>query len=102
MFSIPFAKVRKAFVSEPARLFMVCAEGSSLESVALKAVSIFNALSLQRPHSRFKLSEHIAYFSHHLELWMNGEVMELLFGGRSIGQRLSQLHYNSQGAPNWV
>ena len=102
VFSVPFGKVGKIFVSELARLFRAYAEGSSLESVALKAVSVFSALSLQKPHSRSKPREHIACLSRRLDLWMDGKVTELLFEGRSIQQRLLQLHNNPQRAPNWV
>ena len=68
----------------------------------LKAVSVFSALSLQRPHSRSKAHERIASSSRHLDLWMDGKVTELLSEGRSIQQRLTQPYYSSQGAPNWV
>ena len=48
-FSIPFGNSGKKIVQELSRLFRVYAEGSALESVALKAITVMSILLLQRP-----------------------------------------------------
>ena len=53
MFSVPSGNAGNAFVSELARLFQAYAEGSALESIALKAVTVMSALLLQKKHHRF-------------------------------------------------
>ncbi len=49
MFQVPFGKVGKKFVQELSRLFRAYAEGSALESIALRAVMVLSVLALQKP-----------------------------------------------------
>ena len=87
-FTIPFGHCGKSFVSELARLFRAFAEGSALELVALKAVSVACILLLQRPHSRSKPKDNSTCLTRRLKLWREGEFEELLAEGRALQQKL--------------
>ena len=58
LFRVPYGKAGKSFVSELARLFKSFAEGSALESVALKACTLMPIL-LQKPARKSKPKDHI-------------------------------------------
>ena len=52
-FTVPYGKVGKKFVYELSTLYRAYAEGSALECIALKAVTVMSVL-LQRPHHKIK------------------------------------------------
>ena len=58
-FKIPSGNVGKKFVLELARLFRSAGEGSSLESIALKAAFTFCILVTQKPTRTSKSKDHI-------------------------------------------
>ena len=68
VFLIPSGKAGKAFVVEIARLIRSYAEASTLESIALKAVVVMQALLLQKPHTRSRAREHSEHLSRRLYL----------------------------------
>lgn len=83
-FWVPFGQCGKMFVSELARLFRAYGENSSLESIALKAVTVICILLLQKPHLNSKDWEHLACLTWRMELWQDREFEELLAEGRAI------------------
>ena len=87
-FHVPLGSSGKAFVSELARLFRAYAENSTLEIIALKAVSVACILLLQQPHLKSKSRVNATHLIRRLKLWKDGKIDELLFEGRSIQQRL--------------
>ena len=87
-FRVPYGQCGQQSVSELARLFRVYGESSSLESIALMAVTVVCILLLQKPHSNSKDWEHPAVLARRMKLWQDGEFAELLAEGRAIQQRL--------------
>ena len=81
VFLIPSGKAGKAFVVEIARLIRSYAEASTLESIALKAVVVMQALLLQKPHTRSKAREHSEHLSRRLDLWRSGDISSLVREG---------------------
>ena len=59
----------------------------SLENIALKAIHVMQALLLQKPNKISKGKDHIAVLERRLELWENGNIIELLNEGESIQER---------------
>ena len=90
VFLIPSGKAGKAFVVEIARLIRSYAEASTLESIALKAVVVMQALLLQKPHTRSKAREHSEHLSRQLDLWRSGDISSLVREGCAIQRRLDQ------------
>ena len=88
VFSIPSGKCGKEFISETARLLRAYAEATALESIALKAVTVFCILLLQKPYSASKSRDHVACLERRLVLWHAGDIPNLLMEGRTIQQRL--------------
>ena len=87
-FKLPLGRYGKAFVSEIARLYGAFASSSALESVALKAATVFPILVVQKPHKRSKAKEHTACLERRLNLWNEGELDDLIVEGRAIQSRL--------------
>ena len=84
VFLIPSGKAGEAFVVEIARLIRSYAEASTLESIALKAVVVMQALLLQKPHTRSEAREHSEHLSRRLDLWRSGDISSLVREGCAI------------------
>ena len=52
IFPVPYGNAGKSFVSELSRLFRAYADGSALECIALKAITIASMLLLQKSHQK--------------------------------------------------
>ena len=53
-FTVPFGNAGKRFVTELSTLYRAYAEGSALECIALKAITVMSILLLQKPHNKSK------------------------------------------------
>ena len=72
-------------------MFRAYGEGAALECVALKAVFVALVVLLQKPHPCSTTNDHNNCLKRRLELWMKGEVVELMEEGRTIQQRLRKV-----------
>ena len=90
-FKVPYGNVGKSFVSELARLYKSFATGSAMESIALKAATVLPILLLQKPSNNPKAK----VLSACLESWLDGDLNDLLFEGRTIQQRISRSSSNN-------
>ena len=88
VFLIPSGSAGKAFVSEIARLFQAYADSSSLESIAMKAITVLQVLLLQKPSRSSKSSDHATHLKRRLDLWQKGDIESLSQEGRCIQNRL--------------
>ena len=68
-FQVPSGNSGKALVTEIARLYQAYANDSSLESIAIKASFVCQALLLQTPSSRSKAKDHCQHLQRRLQLW---------------------------------
>ena len=59
VFNVPSGKTGKAFVAELSRFLRAYANGSTLETIALKCAMILPSLLLQKPHKTSKAKDHI-------------------------------------------
>ncbi|XP_065902627.1 uncharacterized protein [Dysidea avara] len=87
-FAVPRGSAGKAFVLELARLFRAVGEGSSLESVALKAIVVVCILLLQKPSRTSKDKDHTLLLEQRLKQWKDGNLLELVTEGGAIQGRL--------------
>ena len=87
-FKIPSGNVGKKFVLELARLFRSAGEGSSLESIALKAAFTFCTLVTQKPTRTSNSKDHVSCLERRMLLWSDGNLNELILEGRAIQNRL--------------
>lgn len=88
-FKIPYGNVGKRFVLEIARLFRAAGEGSSLESITLKAAFTLCSLVLQKPARNSKKKDHISCLERRLNKWKDGDLNDLVLEGRTIQQRFT-------------
>ena len=70
-----------------AKLFRAYGEGSSMESIALRAATVMPILLLQKPHAKSKTYEHVACLERHLASWQRDDVDTLVQG------RMIQRHF---------
>jgi hypothetical protein len=61
LFLVPFGSAGTSFGKEIARLFQTFADGSSLERVSMKAITLVQTLLLQKPSRRSKMKEHVCH-----------------------------------------
>ena len=76
------------FVTELARLYQAYADGSSLESVAMKACTVAPILLLQKPSRTSKSEDHVNHLQWRLDLWHKGEILSLICEGKCIQNHL--------------
>ena len=93
-FKIPSGNFGKKFVLELARLFRSAGEGSSLESIALKATFTFCILVTHKPTHTSKSKDHISCLERKIVLWSDGNLNELLLEGRAIQCRLHTIGHS--------
>ena len=72
LFQVPSGSAGKAFVTELAHLYQAYTDGSSLESVALKACTVAPILLLQKPSRTSKSKDHVNHLQRRLDLWDKG------------------------------
>ena len=89
-FIVPFGKAGKNFVSELSQLALAFGSASTLETVALKAATVFPILLLQKPSRVLKTKDHINCLERRLASWSNGDLDELAKEGRAMQQRDTQ------------
>ena len=68
IFPVPYGKAGNTFVSELSRLFRAYAEGSALECIALKAITVASIVLLQKPHRKSKPKEHTSCLERRMKL----------------------------------
>ena len=79
---VPFGNAGKSFVVELARLYSAFTNGSAMESIALMATTVLPILTLQLPHKRSKVKEHIKCLERRLKVWSDGDLTTLVKEGR--------------------
>ena len=87
-FTVPYGNAGKRFVTELSTLYRAYAEGSALECIALKAITVMSVLLLQKPHSKSKSKEHSSCLDRRLQSWKEGDLNNLMLEGRTLQNRL--------------
>ena len=88
LFFVPMCNQGTMFVQELSALFKAYGESTPMESIALKAAMVFPPLLLQRPHHRSTTREHKCCLERRLQLWKEGDLLQLLREGHTIQQHL--------------
>ena len=91
LFQVPSGSSGKAFVSELARLFQAYADSSSLECIAMKAITVIQIVLLQKPSRTSKSKDHVKHLQRRLDLWLQGDLETLLDEGKCIQNRLGNV-----------
>ena len=88
IFLLPSGAAGKSFSQEITRLLQAFANGSQMESIALKTSFVMQILLLQKPSKKNKSKDHISHLKRRLELWKQGDIPLLIQGGRCIQRYL--------------
>ena len=75
-------------MSEVAHFFQANGDSSSLESIAMKTITVLQALLLQKPSHNSKSSDHVTHLQRRLDLWLKGDIQALTDEGRCIQKHL--------------
>ena len=79
--SVTSGALGKKFINEMTKLISAYSEGSSIESIALKALMIMPSLLLQKPFFKSKMRHHSQCLKCRLALWEKGNIDELIHEG---------------------
>jgi hypothetical protein len=96
-FTVPYGNVGKKFVYELSTLYRAYADGSAMECIALKAVTVMSVLLLQKPHYKSKAKDHTSCLERRLQSWSEGDLNNLLLEGRTIQNRLPKPNPSKNG-----
>ena len=98
LFKVPSGNVGRLFVTTLTSLLSAYADGTAMESIALKAAMTMPALLLQRPHRHSRNADHISLLKDRLARWKCGDIESLLHEGNTIQSRLKQMHDRDRDA----
>ena len=88
LFLVPSGNAGSSFVQELARLLQAFADGSSMESVCMKAITILQVLVLQKPSRTSKSRDQTKHLKRRMDIWKAGNLEEILLEGRCIQEHL--------------
>ena len=88
IFLLPSGAAGKSFIQELTRLLQAFANGSQMESIALKASFVMQILLLEKPSKKSKNKDHISHLKRRLELWKQGDIPLLTQEGKCIQRYL--------------
>ena len=95
LFTVPHCSAGHSFIKELSSLYRAYGDSTSLETVALEAAMVLPPLLLQRPHRRSTSHGHKRCLEHRLQLWKDGDLLQLLQEGRTVQQRLQSSRAHS-------
>ena len=100
LFTVPHCSAGHSFIKELSSLYRAYGDSTSLETVALKAAMVLPPLLLQRPHRRSTSHDHKRCLERRLQLWKDGNLLQLLQEGRTVQRRLqsSRAHSSQDSA----
>ena len=90
LFKLPSGAAGKNYIRETTRLIESWIAEGNVSPVALKLVMIMPALLLQKPSRKSTSKQHTEYLSKRLDLWSEGNFMELMKEGLQIQRTLKQ------------
>ena len=99
-FTVRYGNAGKKFVLELSTLYNAYADGSGLECIALKAITVMSVLLLQKPYNKSKPKVHSSCLERHLQLWTEGDIDNLLLEGRTLQSRLPKTNTVRNGDTN--
>ena len=93
MFLLSSGRAGKRYVDETTRLMNEWLHDSPMKDIAFKSIMIIPNLLLQIPSTKTKSKDHLKALERRIELWISGELMELLYEAETI---LKKFYINKQ------
>ena len=90
LFELPLGKDSALFIKEMAHLFGEYANASSMECIALTAAMLMPMIILQKPFKKSKPKDHQNCLKRRMQLWLKGNINELMIEGRTIQMKLKK------------
>ena len=100
IFSVPYGSAGKPFVSELSKHYRAYAEGSALECIAIKAVTVMLLLLLQKPCPNSKPRDHRVCLERRLKTWSEDDLNDLVLEGRTLQNRLGKREFMKKDEEN--
>ena len=98
LFLLPFGRARKQFIEETTKLINKWLHDSPLKDIAFKAIMIMPSLLLQKPSKNSKSRDHLKALERRMDLWISGEILDLLQEGETIQKDLRPSNTTSTAA----
>ena len=94
--TVPYGSAGK-FVYELSTLYRAYAEGSTMECIALKTITVMSVL-LQKAHFKSKPKDHSSCLERCLQSWSEGDLNNLLLEGRILQNHLPKPNASKNGS----
>ena len=94
--TVPYGSAGK-FVYELSTLYRAYAEGSTMECIVLKRITVMSVL-LQKPHFKSKPKDHSSCLERCLQSWSEGDLNNLLLEGRILQNHLPKPNASKNGS----
>ena len=85
-------QLRKKYITETTKLMNGWTNNSPLKDIAFTAIHVMPSLLLQKPSKTSKVKDHLKAPERRIDLWINGNIDELLFEGETIQSRLHHIN----------
>ena len=88
VFKLPSGSSGKNFIKECTRLIISWTSKSAIRPIALKCLMTMPALLLKKPSKSSKSKDHVEALKRRLELWLKGDINELVLECETIQNRM--------------
>ena len=85
-------QLRKKYITETTKLMNGWTNNSPLKDIAFTAIHVMPSLLLQKPSKTSKAKDHLKALERRINLWMNGNIDELLLEGKTIQSRFHDIN----------
>ena len=88
---LPTGAAAKKYITETTKLMNGWTNNSPFKDIAFTAIHVMPNL-LQKPGKTSKVKDHLKALERKIDLWINGNIDELLFEGETIQSRLHHIN----------
>ena len=88
---LPTGAAAKKYITETTKLMNGWTNNSPFKDIAFTAIHVMPSL-LQKPGKTSKVKDHLKALERKIDLWINGNIDELLFEGETIQSRLHHIN----------
>ena len=92
LFILPTGATAKKYITETKELMNGWTNNSPFKNIAFMAIHVMPSLLLQKPSKTSKAKDHLKALERRINLWMNGNIDELLLEGKTIQSRFHDIN----------
>ena len=92
LFMLPTGAAAKKYMTKTTKLMNGWTNNLPFKDVAFTTIHVMPNILLQKPSKRSKVKDHLKALVRRIDLWINGNIDELLFQGETIQSRLHHIN----------